>query len=89
MEIGLNSVDRDETEIKQDIKKKRKKEELEDLENEVEITQQVLVKQPPLSYDGDSEVPREACLLHLRLIIRDCWEADEGRSKFLALIFLS
>ena len=41
------------------------------------------------NYDGDSEVPREACLLHLRLIIRDCWEADEGRSKFLALIFLS
>ena len=41
------------------------------------------------NYDGDSEVPREACLLHLRLIIRDCWEADEGRSKFLALMFLS
>ena len=40
-------------------------------------------------YDGDSEVLREAGLLQLRLIIRDCWEADEGRSKFLALIFLS
>ena len=41
------------------------------------------------NYDGDLEVPREACLLQLRLIIRDWWEADEGRSKFLALIFLS
>ena len=36
LEIGLNSVDRDETEIKEDIKKKGKKEELEDLENKVE-----------------------------------------------------
>jgi len=41
------------------------------------------------NYDGDSEVPKEVCLLHLRLIIRDCWEADESRSKFIALIFLS
>ena len=49
MEIGLNSVDRDETEVKEDIKKKGKKEELEDLENKVEITQQVSAKQPPLS----------------------------------------
>ena len=49
LEIGLNSVDRDETEIKEDIKKKGKKEELEDLENKVEITQQVSAKQPPLS----------------------------------------
>ena len=49
MEIGLNLVDRDETEVKEDIKKKGKKEELEDLENKVEITQQVSAKQPPLS----------------------------------------
>ena len=49
LEIGLNSVDRDDTEVKEDIKKKGKKEELEDLENKVEITQQVLAKKPPLS----------------------------------------
>ena len=49
LEIGLNSVDRDDTEVKEDIKKKGKKEELEDLENKVEITQQVSAKQPPLS----------------------------------------
>lgn len=35
--------------LKEDIKKKGKKEELEDLENKVEITQQVSAKQPPLS----------------------------------------
>ena len=49
LEIGLNSVDRDDTEVKEDIKKKGKKEELEDLENKVEITQQVSAKQPPLN----------------------------------------
>ena len=49
LEIGLNSVDRDDTEVKEDIKKKGKKEELGHLENKVEITQQVSAKQPPLS----------------------------------------
>ena len=41
------------------------------------------------NYDGDSEAHREACVLHLRLIIRDCLEENEDESNCLWMLSLS